>query len=79
MSCQLQAKPNKFDNELMILLTRPDEAIQIINIDIIGPIEPTSGIYKYVLSARDQCTRWPEAICLRDISAESTSETLFQN
>lgn len=55
--CQIRAKPNEFDNVPMTPVTRPDEAMQFINIDIICSIETAGGEYKYMLCTVDQCTR----------------------
>lgn len=49
--CVLQTKSNKCDNVPITPVTHPDEAMHIINIDIIGPIEPASDRYKHVLTA----------------------------
>lgn len=65
-------KGNKFDNVSINPDIRPNDAMQIINIDIIDPIEPASGCYKYILCALDQCTLWLDAVCLINISAKST-------
>lgn len=72
LSCQILVKGNKFDNVPINPDTRPDDAMQIINIDIIDPIEPASGCYRYILCTLDQRTLWLDAVCLRNISAKST-------
>lgn len=44
--CQHRAKQNKFHDVPITQLTRPEEAMQIINIDIIVPTEHAIGGYK---------------------------------
>ena len=78
LSCQLRAKSTKFDETPITLVTHPEEMFQIINVDIIGPIEPSISGYKYVLCTVDQCTWWPETICLKNISAKFTCEALLE-
>lgn len=77
-SCQLQAKRKPFDDVPITPVSRPAEPFAVINVDLIGPMEPASHGYKYVLCAVDQCTRWPEAIPLRRVDAKSTCEALLQ-
>lgn len=64
LSCQILVKGNKFDNGHINPDTHPDDAMQILNIDIIDPIEPASGCYNYILCALGQCTLWLDAVCL---------------
>lgn len=52
--------------------------MQIINIDIIDPIEPPSEGYKLVLAAIAHSTHWPEAVYLRNIFAKITCDALLQ-
>ncbi len=59
-------------------ITRPEVPFQIVNIDVIGPIQPPSAKgHKYILCLVDQHTRWAEAILLGSLNAKSTCEALL--
>ncbi|XP_070203511.1 uncharacterized protein [Littorina saxatilis] len=50
-----------------------------IAVDIIGPIKPISESKKqYILVSVDYATRFPEAVALKDIRAETIAESLWE-
>lgn len=56
----------------------PRARFQYIHIDLVGPLPPSDG-FRYCLTAVDRFTRWPEAIPLIDISAETVAKAFVTN
>ena len=46
--------------------------------DLIGPLDQSAQGYHFVLVLVDYATRYPEAVPLRDVSAKSAAQALFQ-
>ncbi|GFT26448.1 hypothetical protein TNCV_3603161 [Trichonephila clavipes] len=74
------SKPEKIGDRAPITpIVRPELPFEIVNIDVIGPIQPPSGRgHKYVLCMMDQHTRWPEAVPLRSLTAKNACDSLLQ-
>jgi cleavage and polyadenylation specificity factor subunit 1 len=54
----------------------PDARFAHIHVDIVGPLPP-SDEYNYLLTIVDRYTRWPEAIPIRDQTAQTIVSNLF--
>ncbi|GFV28338.1 uncharacterized protein TNCV_4599911 [Trichonephila clavipes] len=52
-------------------VARPELPFQVVNMDLIGPIDPPSSKrHKYILCLVDQHTRWGEAVPLTSLNAK---------
>ncbi|CAH8572586.1 unnamed protein product [Heterobilharzia americana] len=56
----------------------PDGRFDHIHVDIVGPLPPSNG-FSYILTCVDRFTRWPVAIPLQDISAETVARNIIQH
>lgn len=78
-NCQLRSPDKVSDRAPITPVLRPELPFEVVNVDVIGPIEPSSGRgHKYVLTIIDQHSRWPEAVPMRSLTAKSACEALLQ-
>ncbi|KAL1109903.1 hypothetical protein AAG570_014137 [Ranatra chinensis] len=51
--------------------------LEQVDLDIIGPLPPSRG-KAYCLTMIDRCTRWPEAVPIRETSAETIARAFYE-
>ena len=74
-ACQHGAKANRTKAPLQPL-PAIDEPFQRVAVDIVGPLKRTKRGNRYILTLMDFASRYPEAIPLRRIDAETVADAL---
>ena len=75
--CQRSAPKGKTSKVPLSEIPLIDEPFSRIAVDLVGPIIPASEKgNRYILTVVDYCTRYPEAIPLKNIDTETVAEAL---
>ena len=75
--CQT-AKVSRHNTPVFGKFTEPTERFDHVHIDIVGPLPYANG-FRYLLTCVDCFTRWPEAIPIVDIRAETVADAFFSS
>ncbi|GFY28974.1 retrovirus-related Pol polyprotein from transposon opus [Trichonephila clavipes] len=77
--CQLRKVIRSVDKIPITPVSRPELPFQVVNVDLIGPVDPVSSQgHKYKLCMMDQHFRWPKAIPLKSLTSKRISRELFE-
>ena len=75
IQCQ-RAKIHRHSTTPLSSFSTPDTRLSVVHVDIVGPLPPSHG-YTYLLTCVDRYTRWPEAIPITSITAESVAQAFI--
>ena len=74
-ACQRRGRPRKNNELYPIPVNSP---FYQIGIDIVGPLPRTQRGKKYIVTAMDYLTKWPEARALTEATAEKVADFIYE-
>ena len=76
ISCQ-RSKVSRHTKSALQTFSLPAARFDHVHIDLVGPLPPSNG-YHYLLTCIDKYTRWPEAIPVPDMTAETVARAFVE-
>jgi len=76
--CQMKKRITVADRVPIKAVARPQSNFEVVQIDLIGPIEPPSSSgHKYIISMIDLASRWVDSRPLKSLSAKECCDALL--
>lgn len=77
LSCQ-RSKVHRHTRAPVEKIPLPDSRFRHVHMDLVGPLPPSNG-YRYLLTIIDRYSRWPEAIPLQNMTAETVARAFVES
>lgn len=75
--CQRNVNKGSVGRALAGKLPLVGEPFSEVSIDLVGPLSPPSDGNRFILTLIDTCTRYPEAVALKQIDTQTVAEALI--